>query len=137
MMDLIKIKTWVYSKLSTDMSLTNLMNGVNIYDIVQENSPLPYISYEKIISNYKHQLDVQVREHLMTFSIMSKADSSLTTHNIMARMEQVFDEEFEQDDLGDGYKLLSLDIMKAEIAQSDFETVKAIMQIKLTVRSGL
>lgn len=137
MMGLEQLKSYLYAKLSTDDSLITLLAGVNIYDLVQENTPLPYVTYGKISSETSHQLDAQVVEHDVNFIIVARADSSLTTHNIMARLEQIFDELLDNEDLGGGYRLISADLLNTNIEQVDFNIVKAAMLMKLSIEAGV
>lgn len=137
MKGLLQLKAYIYAKLSADVNLINLMNGVNIYDIVQEEAVLPYITYERIISNPAHQLDADVYAHNIVLSIVAKADSSLTTHNIVARIEQLFEGLIEVEDLNDGFRLLSVDVKKSTIGQVDFEFVKASLEFECLIEGGV
>ena len=137
MIGLVQLRTYLYSKLSTDSDLTTLMGGMNIYDVVQENAVLPYIAYEQINGQKVHHLDVAVSEHIIRIVIVARADSSLTTHNIMARLEQIIDELPAYDDLTAGYKLSSAELLTTQIEQVDFEFVKGVMDIKLLITGGL
>ncbi len=133
MMSLVQIKTSIYSKLVADTGLVALLGGVNIYDIAQEDAVLPYISYSKITSKTAHELSSDGVEHFIGFVIVAKADSSLTTHNIMARIEAIFDEQFNADDLGAEFKILSINLVQSQIEQVDFERVKASMQFRFLI----
>lgn len=137
MQGLVQLKSYLYTKLSVDTSLNNLMNGVNIYDLVQENANLPYIAYGQISSRSVHQLDAEMVEHVVKFAIVAKADSSLTTHNMMARMEQIFTDLLIDEDLSGGYRLASAELVATQIEQVDFELVKGQMELKLVVEGGV
>ncbi|MBL1420250.1 MAG: HK97 family phage prohead protease [Alphaproteobacteria bacterium] len=60
----------------------------------------------------------------------------LTTHNIMARLEQIFDELPANDDLTLGYELSSVNLLSTRIEQVDFEVVKGVIEVKLLITGG-
>lgn len=136
MRGLLPLKTYLYARLSTDVDLIALLGGVHIYDVVQEAAVLPYIAYDHIRSQMVHQLDAQVSEHILRLVIVARADSSLTTHNIMARLEQVFDELPTKAELTLGYELSSVNLLSTQIDQVDFELVKGVIEVKLLVTGG-
>ena len=137
MKGLLQLKTSIYAKLLADNSLISLLGGAHIYDIAQEDAVLPYISYSKIISQTIHDLSSDMVEHSISFVIVAKADSSLTTHNIMERMEVVFDEQFSTNDLNDGYELLSLNVINSQIEQVNFELLKGQLDIRVLIEGDV
>ncbi|MBL1242417.1 MAG: DUF3168 domain-containing protein [OCS116 cluster bacterium] len=136
MKGLLPLKTYLYARLSTDTDLIALLGGLHIYDVVQEGASLPYIAYDQISSQRVHQLDAQMSEHILRLVIVARADSSLTTHNIMARLEQIFDELPANDDLTLGYELSSATLLSTRIEQVDFEVVKGVIEVKLLITGG-
>lgn len=136
MKGLLQLKSYLYARLSSDSDLTTLLGGAHIYDVVQEGAALPYIAYDQISSQNIHQLDEQMCEHMIGFIVVARADSSLTTHNIMARLEQLIDELPANADLTLGYAILSAELMSTSIEQKNFEIVKGVMQVKIFVTGG-
>ena len=132
-MSVLQVKSWIYSKLSTDANLTILTGGLHVYDIVQENVTLPYISYQKTTSKLVHELDTEVRQHALKLVVVAKADSSLTTHNIMALIEDIFEADFAPGDIGAGYNLLSVEMIGTSVEQIDFDIVKGSMDYNICV----
>lgn len=136
MRGLLQFKSYLYARLSGDADLITLLGSVNIYDVVQEGASLPYIAYDQISSQNIHQLDTQMTEHLVGFIVVARADSSLTTHNIMARLEQIIDELPANADLTLGYVMLSAELLTTSIEQTNFEIVKGVMQVKILMTGG-
>ncbi|PCI88968.1 MAG: hypothetical protein COB24_00380 [Hyphomicrobiales bacterium] len=136
MRGLLQFKSYLYARLSSDADLITLLGGTHIYDVVQEGAALPYIAYEQISSQSTHQLDEQMSEHVIGLVVVARADSSLTTHNIMAQLEQLIDELPAKADLTLGYAMLSAELLTTSIEQTNFEIVKGAMQLKILVTGG-
>lgn len=137
MLGLVQAKAYLYAKITADTDLATLMDGVRIYDIVQEDAVLPYITYGNISSKLSHILDSEVTEHIVKFIIVAKADSSLTTHNIMARLEQIFDGFAPSEDLTAGFMLVTNELLSTGIEQVNFDNVKGQMDLKLLIEGDV
>ncbi len=133
MHSLLQLKTRVYSKLSADTALISLLGGQHIFDTDQPDAKLPYIAYGKQESETANQLDADLYEHLLELKVVSKADSALTCHNILSRLEVIFDEQFAANDLGGNFKLLLMQVQKVQISQVDFNYVKGLLQLRILV----
>ncbi|MBL1419140.1 MAG: DUF3168 domain-containing protein [Alphaproteobacteria bacterium] len=136
MRGLLQFKSYFYTRLSSDADLVTLLGGAHIYDVVQESAALPYIAYEQISSQNTHQLDEQMTEHVIGLIVVARADSSLTTHNIMAQLEKLIDELPANADLTLGYEMLSAELLSTSIEQTNFEIVKGLMQVKILMTGG-
>ncbi len=137
MLGLVQLKAYLYTEITANADLATIMDVVRFYDIVQESAVLPYISYDNISSKLLHVLDEEVTEHRVEFVIVAKADSSLTTHNIMATMERVFDGFAPEVNLSDGFALISSELIATQIEQVDFGHVKGRMEMKFLVEGGV